>query len=625
MQSTFSGIELGKRSLFAQSRGLQTVGHNLSNASVEGYSRQRVELNSTDPLYRPQLNRAETPGQIGQGVDIARVERIRDMLLESRIVRQASGEGYWSVRDQYVLMLEQVYNEPTDVSVRNLMDRFWDSWQELSTFPEELAARQSVLSRGQALIEGIQLRYQSLEQIRAMLEDEVKIAVREINQLTAEIAALNEEIVKVEAAGDNPNDWLDRRDLLVERLADFADITIDRSDPDEFNIHLSGYQLVQGSVALRLATEGDPQNEGYSRVIWAEGAEELELSGGKLAALLELRDVDVRGEIQGLDNMAINFVDLVNETHRRGYGLDGSTGNDFFLEYPFVNNIRGNYDTNGDGTFDSTRIYRITGVNELDPQDQIGLSGTMTLSGPGGIVRIDYSATDTVEDVISRINFSSSEVVARLDDTGRLTLKATPAENLADPDFVIRYLEDSGQFLAGYAGILQESGPNGAFAWDQADAVLGLRGDGLTYAVAPLAHPSGWIGINPALTEQPASIAASFGVAGRPGNPGDGAAALAIASIRNTPVMVGQIYSFDDYFADTVAGVALKGEEAALALATEQAIMKDLRDARASISGVNIDEEIAQMIKYQHGYSAAARFITEVDEMLDTIINRMGV
>jgi flagellar hook-associated protein 1 FlgK len=88
---------------------------------------------------------------------------------------------------------------------------------------------------------------------------------------------------------------------------------------------------------------------------------------------------------------------------------------------------------------------------------------------------------------------------------------------------------------------------------------------------------------------------------------------------------VGQISSFDDYFADTVAGVALKGEEAQLALSTQNAIMKDLRDTRASISGVNIDEEISQMIKYQHGYSAAARFITEVDRMLDTIINRMGV
>lgn len=271
MQSTFAGIELGKRSLFAQNRGLQTVGHNLSNASVEGYSRQRVELQPTDPLYRPQLNRAETPGQIGQGVDIARIERIRDMLLEGRIVDQAGAEGYWQTRDGYVLMLEQVYNEPADISVRNLMDQFWDSWQELSLFPEQVAARQSVLARGNALVEGIQLRYQELEQIRTMLEDEVKIAVAEINQLTREIASLNEEIVKSRAAGDNPNDWLDRRDLLVERLSGYINITINTSDADEYNIHTSGFQLVQGSVAQRFEAVSDRTNEGFSRVAWAEG------------------------------------------------------------------------------------------------------------------------------------------------------------------------------------------------------------------------------------------------------------------------------------------------------------------------------------------------------------------
>ncbi len=624
MNSTFSGIELGKRSLFAQNRGLHTVGHNLSNASVEGYSRQRVHFNSTDPLYRPQLNRAETPGQIGQGVDIARVERVRDMLLEGRIVDQASGEGYWESRDTYTRMLEQIYNEPADTSVRNLMDRFWDSWQELSAFPEQMSARQQVLTRGQALVEGIQLRYQNLEQIRSMLEDEIRIAVDQVNTLTTEIAALNEEILKSQAAGDNPNDWLDQRDLRVEELSQLVNITINGSDPDEYNIHTDGYQLVQGTVAGRIAAVADPANEGFASVVWEEGGERTEFSDGRLAALLELRDVDVRGEIQGLDNMTINFSDLVNEVHREGYGLDGNTGLDFFVEYPFVNNALGNYDRNGDGEFDSTYVFRVTGANRLDPEQQVGLSGTMTLSGPSGLVTIDYFATDTVADIVNRINFSPSEVVARLDNNGRLTLKGTPASDIDDPDFVIRYMEDSGQFLAGYAGILQESGPAGAFSFDQADSVIGLRADGLQYTIAPLTHPAGWIAVNEELLSQPASVAASLGTAGRPGNPGDGSAALQIAAIRNQPVQVGQIRSFDDYFADTVAGVALKGEEADLALMTQRAIMKDLRDTRQSISGVNIDEEIAQMIKFQHGYAAAARFISEVDQMIETIINRMG-
>jgi flagellar hook-associated protein 1 FlgK len=155
--------------------------------------------------------------------------------------------------------------------------------------------------------------------------------------------------------------------------------------------------------------------------------------------------------------------------------------------------------------------------------------------------------------------------------------------------------------------------------------VQGLRNDEVRFAVAPLQHPSGWIEVNEELRNEPAAIAASFGEAGRPGESGDGAAALEIAKLRNHPVNVGQIATFDDYFADTVAEIGLKGEEAERALETQEQIMKDLRDMRESISGVNIDEEVAQMIKYQHGYQAAARFVTQVDRMLDTIINRMGV
>ena len=159
MISTFAPIELGKRGLVATTEGLQTVGHNVSNASVEGYSRQRVDMSATYPLYAPQLNREETPGQIGQGVDVSRIERIKDMLLEGRIVSEQNLQGYWESRDKYILMMEQVYNEPTEHSVRALMDQFWGAWQDLSLNPTEMASRRSVLETGKALVDGIHDRY----------------------------------------------------------------------------------------------------------------------------------------------------------------------------------------------------------------------------------------------------------------------------------------------------------------------------------------------------------------------------------------------------------------------------------------------------------------------------------
>ncbi len=621
MPSTFSGIEIGKRSLITHTLGLNTIGHNMSNASVEGYSRQRVEMRATDPLYMPGFNRDARPGQLGQGVEVSRIERIKDMLLEQRIIAETNGEGYWTSRDKYILMLEQVYNEPTELSVRSLMDKFWSSWQELSIHPTEMGARKAVLQRGRSLIDAIHHRYNRLKEIRNMLEGDILATVEQVNGLSSEIAKLNEQIAKIEALGDNPNDLYDRRDMLTNKLASLVDITIGNRDPDEYVIYTGGMHLVQGRHYETLYTEPDPDNEGYSQILWRDG-EDVILRGGKLAALLGLRDFDAREEIQKLDLMTINFIDLVNEIHRRAFSPNNRTGIDFFIEYPFINNLAGNYDRNGDGEFDSSYIFRITGTNALNMKEQIGLRGTLTLSGSGGDIGIDYFPADTVEDVINRINSSGAEVVARLNQSGLLTLKGVPTENPGDPEFVIRHVEDDGQFLVGYAGILLRSGAEGAFDWEVPDAVLTLR-ENIEFAVAPLAHPSGWIVVNQALIKDPGSIASSLSESG--GATGDGSAALAIAGLRVEPVMVGAIETFDEYFASIVTEIGLKGEAASQALETETLVLKELKDLRESISGVNIDEELTNMIKYQHGYSAAARFVTEIDRMLDTIINRMAV
>ena len=624
MQSTFAGIEIGKRSLTAHNQGLTTIGHNLSNASTEGYSRQRVELGTMEPLYAPHLNREETPGQIGQGVLATRVERIRDELLEGRIDSQAGLEGYWDTRDKYVLMLEQVHNEPSESSVRGLMDRFWDSWQELSLRPSDQAAREAVLSRGEALAEGIRDRYRRLSDFRSMVDGDIRGTVVQVNELARQIALLNGEIVKSKALGDNPNDLLDRRDLLVEKLGRLAPITTDRRDADEFMVHLDGLVLVQGKVA-RGFEMGGADADGFASPVWADTKLPASFPGGTLGALVELRDGDARGELQTLDTMALSFSDLVNETHRRGYGLNGKTGLDFFAQWPFVNNVAGNYDRDGDGAYDASYVYRITGGNALQAQEQIGLAGSMRLSAAGEELEVPYNPTDTVADVVARINHAGAEVTARLTVDGKLQLRATPAGEAQNPDFVIRHVEDSGQFLGGYAGILRGSGAAGAYDWGGPDAVIALRGGGLDYAVAPLTHPSGWLEVAPELRSDPGSVAAGFGENGRPAAAGDGSAALAIAALRTMPVMVGSLRSFDDHFAEAVARIGLAGERAQNAAETQSRIGKELRDLRQSLSGVNMDEELSNMIKFQHGYAAAAKFVTVQTEMLDTIINRLGV
>jgi flagellar hook-associated protein 1 FlgK len=630
MTSTFSGLELGKRSLGAHEQALQTTGHNLSNASTEGYSRQRVEFAEMEPLFMPGLNREERPGQLGQGVVVSRIERIRDELLDRRIIAEAGGEGYWKARDPYIRQIDQMYLEVGDNSLRAKMDAFWDGWQELSRYPADSAPRTALLERAQTLVDGIHNRFNGLKTLQDMADEDIMLTVERVNELSRQISGLNRDIQRISAQGDRPNDLLDRRDLLVDKLSSIIGITVDRRDSDEFMVHTGGIVLVQGGIGRQFEITRGVDTEGYGRISWADTGDifEPERGSGSLSALLELRDETIEREIQTLDNLSMNFVDLVNENHRAGYGINGRTGLDFFTEHHFVTNVNGNYDRNGDGEYDSTYIYRVNGTNTLDERAQIGLEGTITLSafdpagtGGGALTEIPYYAEDTVADLISRINNSGADVTARLNREGRLSLKGTVTESRDDPDFVIRHIEDSGRFLEGYAGLLGAPGAEGAFDWGTPDAVAAFRGG--EYSTAPVAHPSGWVEVNPVLRRETASVASGYGENGRQANPGNGEAALAIAAIRNTVVTVGRLGTFDDYFADSAGRIGLLGEQSGRALETESQVMKQLYDMRQSVAGVNMDEELANMIKYQHGYQAAARFVTTVNSMLD-ILMRLG-
>ncbi|MBR0031110.1 MAG: flagellar hook-associated protein FlgK [Treponema sp.] len=624
MANSFAGIELGKNALINHSMQISTAGHNISNADTEGYSRQRVQIKTADPLYRPDLTREGRPGQIGQGSAIESVNRLRDELLDQRIVAQESKETYWGTRDKYILMLEEIYNEPDDISLRTNMDKFWQSWQELSMYPESQAARQAVVTRSESLADSIQERFKGLSGIGTLINGDIEGSVRQVNSLTRQIAAVNEQIVKSKAMGDNPNDLLDRRDLLVEKLSGLINVTTDNRDNDEFMVHMDGQVIVQGKVARQFDVEAVTDNSGYSRVIWADTKEQANISAGSLGALIELRDVDVRSEIQTLNTMTMNFADLVNDVHRNGVGANNVSGLDFFVQRPFVTSVNGNYDRNGDGTDDSSYIFRFTGTNSLNPQEKVGLEGVMTLSGKSGTVSVPYHATDTIEEVIQRINDSDGEVKAYLDRDSKLVLKATTSLSPENPDFVIRHVEDSGLFLAGYSGILAASGEAGAYSFDRPDAVNALT-EKAEFAVSPVINPAAYISVNDAIKGDVLSVAAGYPTRQGTSMVGDGRAAVEIASIRNLYVMIGKDRTFDDYFANSVTNIALKGEQAEMNHLSQNTIMNDLRGLRDSISGVNIDEELADIIKFQHGYNAAAKFVSVMDQMLDTVINRLKV
>lgn len=627
MDSTFLGIEIGKRSLFAHKDAMNTVGHNLSNATKPGYSRQRVTMKTEIPLYAPQLNRAKKQGQLGQGIVVQSIDRIKDELLNTRIVEESHRLGYWTSQDKFISMLEDVYNEPEDQSIRKRLNDFWESWQDLANQPQGLAERKIILERGKSFCELIRSRFHSLERIYIMANDEIKITTDEANNYIKNIANLNKQISKSQAMKDNPNDLMDARDLMVEKLGNLISVSIEnKQDPNEFLIHSEGRHLVQGSIAneFKLEATNGPTRTRWS-ILWANN-DKVNLETGKLGSLLNIRDEEIKNEINELNNLAVNIIELVNEIHETGYGMDKKNGRSFFSKELKLTDDRGRYDTNGNGQFDSVHVFKINSTNEIFPEEKLGFYGTLKFEATNSneIIEIPYNAPDTVQDLINRINNSNAQVTARINSEGKFEIKAVKEQENENITFKIKHIEDSGLFLTKYTGILNESGPEGAYDYRNIDTIDKLTSKS-TYSISPLKNPAAWIKVADTIDLDPSKIAAGINSPTNEISIGDNQAALRISSFGNSQIMIGKNLTLNDYFANTASNIAIKGQISEITKESQSQILKDLTDLRMSISGVNKDEELANMIEFQQAFIAASKFITVSAELIDTVINKMGV
>lgn len=627
MDSTFSGIEIGKKSLFAHKDAMNTIGHNLTNTSKPGYSRQRVIMKTEMPIYAPQLNRANKAGQLGQGMMVQSIERIRDDLLDIRIAEESHRLGYWNSKDKFISLLENIYNEPEDQSIRKRLNDFWDSWQDLSRQPQGLAERNITLERGQAFAETVRSRFHSLNRIYTMANDEVKITIEEINNYLRNISDLNRQIAKAIAMKDQPNDLMDERDLIVDKLSNLISISIEnKRDPNEFLIHTEGKHLIQGAIANEFILEAA---NGPTRTKWNilwNNREPANINTGKLGALINVRDNEIKNEINEIDNMAINITELVNEVHISGHGLDQKSGRIFFDQEYKLTDESGRYDSNGDGQFDSVHIFKINSTNEIFPEEKLGFSGILRFQAinKNDFIEIPYLTTDTVQDIINKINNSNSQVTARINAEGKLEIKAIKEEERDSAIFRIRYIEDSGLFLTTYTGILNASGAEGAYNYQDVNTTNQLINTA-SYSISPLKNPAAWLKVSKEISEDPSKIASGIRTPTNNMPIGNNETALRIASFVNSQIMIGKNVTLNDYFANTTSNIAIKGQIAEITKNSQEQILRSLTDLRLSISGVNKDEELANMIEFQQSFIAASKFITVSAELIDTIINKMGV
>ncbi|BBM88933.1 flagellar hook-associated protein 1 [Spirochaetota bacterium] len=631
MESTFLGVEIGKRSLIAQRKALNVVSHNLANSHNDFYSRQRVFFGTIDPLYRNDLTRVHRPGQIGQGGEVVAIRRDRDMYLDTRIFKETGALAYWERDKANITELERVYHALEDSNLQEKLDQFWDRWQELTVRGNEPAAREELIQTTQNLTAAIRNKFSQLYALKAETNQKIGEQVTTINNLAQNIADLNRRIESAEAANDNPNDLLDKRDALIEQLSSITAVNVSHNDSDETLVFVNGSILVQGNVANQILTQTAETDKYVDAFVWSNTLEPFEPDQGDLSANFVMRDNYIPREINNLDTLAVNLSYGVNEIHRESFNLYDNKAGDFFITaHPDVRG-NGNFDTTQSGTPDSSLIFKVTGNAVLSAEDVIGSEGVLTIGRSGSeqdnnTIQITYRADETIGDLLNKIHNSDGAINAYLNFENQLVLKSrstTPRY-----PFAIPYLEDTGDFLSSISQIMIDG--TVPFTSSEVNAIDQLRADA-RFERTPLRHPSSWINIEPDLIEDGGLIGTRGGSnynaepgRDKPYGVSEGSGAAAIANLRFDPTLIDNRRTINEYYIEMITAIGSQGNNAQLEIDQFTVGLNALKSLRQSISGVNIDEELANMIAYQQGYQAGARVVKVMDELLETLINQLG-
>jgi len=241
MSGLFGTLNIGKSGMFAQQGAINTTSHNIANANTEGYSRQRVELQTTRPYCKPSMNSAAGPGQVGTGVQIVAINRVRDSFLDYQTRVELGVQGHFSSRHKFLSQIENILNEPTDVGISKLFGKFFDAWHDLSLNAQGSNAKSVVMEQASALADELNHTFNELSKLKENTQGEIQQTVFEVNSILNQINQLNQEIIQVKVAGQQPNDLMDRRDLLLDKLSAKFGIEIDKENFEGINLSTSNH------------------------------------------------------------------------------------------------------------------------------------------------------------------------------------------------------------------------------------------------------------------------------------------------------------------------------------------------------------------------------------------------
>lgn len=564
--SLTGSLYLGAAAINANRLALQIVGNNITNAATPNYVRDDVN-------FSPVGSMTAVGFPVGNGVQVSGTSQKIDRYLAER-ARAASGQSSGAeARSTVLRRAENVFDTLGQNDLSSLYNQFTSAIQDVQNRPEETALRSIAVSKGTQFADNLRSLRQRIDDLRKDINSEIEVGAKEINQGLDKIRSLNYQIVAAEngADGSKAGSLRTLRDQEIGKLTQKLDLRVVEQPSGSVNIFSgSDYLLFDGVVQKVGVKENFDRGLPTKTLVLADSQYPISSTGGRIGGLQQARDVDLGEVIDRLDGLARGIIDAFNQTHASGQGYVG------FAEVTGTNKV---LNTGLPLTAPQTGL-------EFPPHNgsfELRVTSAATGQVQTSVINVDLDGIgpqETLSSLVGKLNAANSSINASVTADGLLRITTAPGTQFY-------FANDTSGTLAGL-------GVNTFFTGS----------DSLT------------IGVNNALKSSPMYFAAA-----RNGQAGDVTNATELSRLRDQRLESLGSMTIQDTVNELVEGLGSRGQAAQVDADTLKTTSDALQSENLSISGVDIDEEAIKLLAFQRGFQASARFITTINELLDTVIN----
>ena len=633
-------LNVGTSSLLAYQKALATTGHNIANVNTEGYSRQSLTLDTRAPSLG-------AGGYVGSGVEVSTVARAYDSFLSQDLRANHSSFHHLDTFTEMTKQLEDLLAD-SDRGVSVQLENFFAAVQDLSNNPSSIPERQALLGEANALTRQIQEVDNALESLNSRINDQLQGLQLEVNSLAEALATINSEIEAAQARGGGqpPNDLLDTRDRLLKELSEYTGVVSSFQDGGIVNVTVgSGQILVVGpvhqSISLSpgiydpLSLDLNVRTQDGSRIPITDT-----LTGGRMYGLLRFREEVLEPTRQELGLLAVGITETFNEQHELGLDLNGAAGGSFFTAVaPTVAEASTNRGaatataTISDASALQPADYRLqwtgatwelTNTSTGDTQNAadgafnvdglaIAVGGGVPELGDSFLVRPYFRAASAMDvalnrasDVAASAPLVASESVsnkgsALVDGPTNTTMVGIPLAT----DITLTYRDNAAGFGPGFEVI---GGPGGVILFDPT-----TESAGKTFTFENFGNASFTVSGTPEDGD-------TFTISNNTSGAGDNRNALLLGALQTEGSLLDSTANYQEVFAGTIGEVGIQVRQAEAALATQTALRNQSEQALSALAGVNLDEEAANLLRFQQAYQASAQVISTANELFQSLI-----